>query len=269
LVTTDDVRAVVADLARLPAVRIRVRPSTADEAAWAQGTPQGLGRTTMHSWVLDLTGGFDVVWSQRFTKQARYKSRKAERDGVEVEKDTQGRLLDEFARLYDGSVDAWSRDYFLPAPLARRVIGGRHPHRKLEVVARRLGERCQVWIARRDGVPLAGIVVLSDGAAATYWKGATDKVRSGSSGATDLLHRRAVEDACRSGRTRYDLGTSGLASLTAFKEKLGAVRVEHAAYRLERLPLTEAQELAVAAVKRVGRAVRPRSRAALTGEVKA
>ena len=79
-----------------------------------------------------------------------------------------------------------------------------------QIAAERLGSRCQVWIARRGGTPVSGIVVFSHGAAATYWKGATDKALVGSSGATDLLHCRAMQDACQEGRTRYDLGTSGL-----------------------------------------------------------
>jgi Acetyltransferase (GNAT) domain len=255
IVTPDDVRAVVADLGRLPALRIRIVPSTADAPAWVAGAPGSVGTTPLHSYVIDLDGGFERVWSQRFSKKVRYKSRKAQRDGIEIEKDTTGRLLAEFDQLHQASVDAWAREYFLPTPLARQVIDGRHPHRKLEVAARRLGDRCQTWIARRDGEAVSGIIVFSEGAAATYWKGATNKSRSGSSGATDLLHRRAIEDACASGRIRYDLGTSGVATLTAFKLSLGAVPVEHTAYRLESLPLTAFQEGLRAGVKRTGLAV--------------
>jgi len=210
----------------------------------------------MQAYVVDLSGGFETVWSQRFSKKARYKSRKAERDGIEVEKDTTGRLLPVFGELYDRSVQAWSQDYFLPAPIARRVIDRRHPHHKLQVVARRLGSRCQIWIARRDGEPVSGIVVFSHGAAATYWKGATDKALVGASGATDLLHRRAIEDACEAGRIRYDLGVSGLASLTSFKRSIGATREDYLSYRFERMPLTEVQESLRIGLKRAGGAVR-------------
>jgi hypothetical protein len=252
----DDVRDVVADLARMPALRIRVVPSTADAAAWECGAPSAAARSALFSYVVDLSGGFGTVWAQRFSKKARYKCRKAVRDGVTVEKDTSGRLLPVFDELYNRSVEAWSRDYFLPTPLARRVIGARHPHHKLVTVARRLGAACQLWIASRGREPVAGIVVLSHGAAATYWKGATDKALVGSTGATDLLHRCAIEDACLAGRLRYDLGTSGLATLTAFKESIGARREDHAAYRFERLHLTERQESLRAAIKGMAQTIR-------------
>ena len=256
IVTPDDVRGVIEDLTRLPALRTRVFPSTADAPVWEAAAPPDVPRTAMQAYVVDLSGGFETVWSQRFSKKARYKSRKAERDGIEVEKDTTGRLLPVFGELYDRSVQAWSQDYFLPAPIARRVIDRRHPHHKLQVVARRLGSRCQIWIARRDGEPVSGIVVFSHGAAATYWKGATDKALVGASGATDLLHRRAIEDACEAGRIRYDLGVSGLASLTSFKRSIGATREDYLSYRFERMPLTEVQESLRIGLKRAGGAVR-------------
>ena len=131
-----------------------------------------------------------------------------------------------------------------------------HPHHKLEAVARRLGERCQIWIARRAGEPVSGIVVLSHGSAATYWKGATDKALVGASGATELLHAKAIEAACAAGRSRYDLGTSGLASLSSFKIGLGAEHQQYLAYRFERLPVTGAQELLRTSLKRATRARR-------------
>ena len=256
MISPDDVRDVVADLAQIPALRVLVVPSTADAAAWERGAPSTVARTALSSYVVDLTGGFDTVWTERFSKKARYKCRKALREGIEVEKDTSGRLLPVFDELYQRSVEAWSREYFLPTPLARRVIGARHPHHKLETVARRLGPTCQLWIARRAGEPVSGIVVLSHGAAATYWKGATDKTLVGASGATDLLHRRAIEDACLAGRSRYDLGESGLATLTAFKESIGARREDHAAYRFERLPLTRWQESLRTALKGTAQSIR-------------
>jgi lipid II:glycine glycyltransferase (peptidoglycan interpeptide bridge formation enzyme) len=180
---------------------------------------------------------------QRFSKKTREKSRKAERRGIVVESDGAGRLLPIFDMLYRRSMEHWAADHFLPTPVARRVIERRHDHTKLEAVARRLGQRCQVWIAWSQGEPVSGIVVLGQGPAATYWKGATDKELVRASGATDYLHKCAIEAACQAGRTRYDLGTSGLESLARFKEGLGARLQNYEAYSFERIPFTPAQEL--------------------------
>jgi hypothetical protein len=242
-ITAEDVRQVAADLATMPALRVKVVPSTADAAAWAAGAPRSAARVPLHAHVVDLTGGFDVVWTQRFSKKTREKSRKAERRGIVVESDGTGRLLPIFDMLYRRSMEHWAADHFLPTPLARRVIERRHDHAKLEAVARRLGQRCQVWIAWSAGEPVSGIVVLGQGPAATYWKGATDKELVRASGATDYLHKCAIETACQAGRTRYDLGTSGLESLARFKEGLGAQLQNYEAYSFERIPFTPAQEL--------------------------
>jgi lipid II:glycine glycyltransferase (peptidoglycan interpeptide bridge formation enzyme) len=247
------VRDVIVDLRRLPAVRIRIVPSTADAPAWEQAVPASVARCRFEAFVVDLTGGFDETWSQRASKKTRYKVRKAEREGVQVESDTTGRLLPVFNQLYQRSVDAWARDHFLPTPIAHPLIERRHDHAKLEMVARRLGDACRVWIAWKDGEPLSGIVVHSSGSAATYWKGATDKAKVRALGATDLLHSRAMQAACGEGRSRYDLGRSGLASLTQFKLSLGARRVEYFSYQLERLPLTATQEWVRTGLKRAFR----------------
>jgi hypothetical protein len=242
-VTAADVRGVLADLRRLPAVRIRVVPSTHDAAAWQQAAPESIARLMpLKAFVVDLSGGFEQIWSQRSSKKTRYKVRKAERSGVEVEHDSTGRLLPVFDQLYRRSVDAWADAHFLPTPVARRLIERRHDHRKLCMVAGRLGEACRVWIAWKDGEALSGIVVHSSGAAATYWKGATDKAKVRALGATDLLHSRAMQLACEEGRSRYDLGTSGLESLSQFKLSLGAAPVRYHSYQVERVPLTAAQE---------------------------
>ncbi|MGE5070817.1 MAG: hypothetical protein ACM3KJ_09210, partial [Bacillota bacterium] len=43
--------------------------------------------------VLDLDGGFDRVWGERFHASARKAVRRAERAGLTVERDTTGRLV--------------------------------------------------------------------------------------------------------------------------------------------------------------------------------
>ena len=54
-----------------------------------------------------------------------------------------------------------------------------------------------------------------------------------------LLHRLAIEEACRAGCRYYHMGESGSsASLAQFKRRFGANAYGYAEYRLERLPIT-------------------------------
>jgi hypothetical protein len=67
-----------------------------------------------------------------------------------------------------------------------------------------------------------------------------------------LLHRVAIEDACRAGCRTYDFGESGeSAALAQFKTRFGARPVPYQELVVERLPLTAADRLARSAVKRV------------------
>jgi lipid II:glycine glycyltransferase (peptidoglycan interpeptide bridge formation enzyme) len=118
-------------------------------------------------------------------------------------------------------------------------------------MAATMGEACQVGLATLDGTPVASIIVLR-GKNANYSRGAMDSDRIGNSGANDLLQKLAIEDAARSGCRYYHMGESARSSsLSQFKEKFGAVAYDYAEYRLERLPLTQIDQAARTAVKRL------------------
>ncbi|HEY3258857.1 MAG TPA: GNAT family N-acetyltransferase, partial [Pseudonocardiaceae bacterium] len=167
--------------------------------------------------------------ARRFSSKVRNRTRKALRTGVEVERDDTGRLLPEVHRLYHQSVPRWAAQDRLAAPLAgyaRLRARLREPAAKYAAVGAHLGHRCVVWLARVDGRPAATIVVLYQGATANYWRGAMDKPLAGPVAANDLLHRLAIEEACRRGCRRYSMGeTAPGSSLARFKESFGAVPI--------------------------------------------
>jgi hypothetical protein len=250
-VTAADVRGVVEDLRRSPGLRTTVVPSVSDARAWVEGVPAGVDRCAATMYSVDLTGGFDAAWGRRVSKTERYKARKAERLGVEIESDDTGRLLPVFDRLYETSMRAWAQESALPSSVAGSLLRRRFPHATLEQVASRLGSTCRVWIAWKGGEPLSGLVVLSHGPAATLFKGATDKERVRTLPASTLLHRSVIEAASAEGRTRYELSGSGQESLTRFKLNLGARPVESFMYRFERMPVTATERSMRGGLRRV------------------
>jgi len=109
---------------------------------------------------------------------------------------------------------------------------------KYRVVADALGEHCRVWVARRDGRPVAAVIVLVWREEAIYWRGYGDPELARRTRANNLLQRLAIEDACLSGCRTYNMGESGgVASLMEFKERHGARPRKFAEYTVERLPL--------------------------------
>jgi hypothetical protein len=247
-----DVAALAADLEARRLLRIAIRPSPSADPAWAAAMPSDVVRTRHMSQALDLSGGFEHVWSRRFSSNVRRACRRAERLGLTVESDSSGRLVDTFDRLYRTSVARWASQQHEPERLAQWRARRRDPRLKFAVVAERLGEACRVWVARREGEPVAAIIVLAHGEHSTYWRGAMDRALVSGTGANELLHRLAIEDACASGRRWYHMGESAPgSSLARFKRGFGAVEQPYSGYRMERLQLTSADALLRRQVKRV------------------
>jgi hypothetical protein len=249
-----ETRALIQEICRHSGVRTRIMVGRDDAELWVSTAPKTIYSTSRIAQVLDLRGGFPTVWSERFTSKVRSNSRKAERRGVVVESDSAGRLLPVFYTLYRSSIDRWAQDRGLPLTAMRWLAQRRNSQDKFATVARRMGKRCTIWIAWRGGEPLAGIFVLTQGSWATYWRGAMDKERSRGTGANELLHRHAIEDACARGQQTYNFGIYQTEDLKKFKSSFGAVEVPVRTYYFERLPTAAAEARGHQAAKQVIRA---------------
>ncbi len=238
-VTGRDVSVVATDVASLGAVRMSVRPNPLVEAPW----PRDLRRRTLAisrtAHVLDLRGGFQQVWSNRFTGSARTAVRKAERQGIEVESGSTDRLVHVFNDLYERSIERWN-DGRLARWRARRQEG----LEKFLAVVAHAGPQVRIWVAWHGSRPAAAIITLTGGAATNYWRGAMVEELAGPTRANYLLHRMAIEEACHMGCRTYHMGETGTsASLAQFKSRFGARPAPYEEIRVERLPLTEAEAL--------------------------
>jgi hypothetical protein len=244
-----EVSAVVSDLAADPALRTCIRPNPLHAELWASVRPPAPVSIPRRAHVLDLRGGADEIW-RGFHQSARRGVRKAERAGLEVERDVSGRLVPVFHRLLQTSIERWAAQQHEPLPLARLRASRRDPLEKFERLAASLGEAMCVWVAWKEGNPVASTIVLR-GANASYTRGAMDKSLAGPTHANDLLHWLAIQDAVSSGCHSYHLGETGWSSgLARFKEKLGARPLLYSEYRFERLPLTRTDEVVRGLVKR-------------------
>ncbi|MFE7582406.1 GNAT family N-acetyltransferase [Streptomyces gardneri] len=248
----EEAAVVLRDLARRPALRVGVRFGPAAGPVWPAAVPPAFATEALTTYVLDLSGGFDEVWAHRFHGRVRRDVRKAERSTVEVEADRGGRLVGEFYGLYETSMVRWAGQQHEPRAFARLRQSRAFPRRYLEEVADRFGASCAVYLARVDGEPAAGVVVLSYGGRAKYWRGAMDRDLAHPVRANFLLQRLAIEDACTEGRTAYVMGDSRPGSpLAHFKEGFGAEGLPSLRHRRERLPLTETDRLLRTTAKRL------------------
>ena len=252
-VTTDLVGAVLDDLCRALTCRAHLRPNPLHASAWASAAA---GRRSVHplprrAHVLDLAGGFDVVWNERFKPATRTKVRRAERLGVVVRTDTSGELVGMFHELLRRAFDRWADQQHEPHWMAQYRGRYRDPLDKFQVFAERLGDGCRISVAWYDGRPAAAVLVLQSANVAHYTRGAMDKPLAASSFANYLLHARAIQAACEQGCRSYHMGESGSsAGLSRFKENFGARAYSYAEYRIERIPVSRFEAMAKAVVKK-------------------
>jgi hypothetical protein len=233
------------------ALATRLYPNPRQHALWHAAQPRGALVLPRRAHVLELDGGFDRVWQERFASKTRNKVRKAKKLGVVVESDSTGRLMPVFYELYRRSVDRWAAQQNEPRWLAHLRAKQRDPLAKLEHLARHLGKACRVWVAFHAGQPVAAAVVLL-GRNADYILGAMDKTLAAPVNANDLLQACAIEEACATGCSLYHMGESGdSAGIADFKERLGAKAYAFHEYRLERLPLSRLDLGLRSVVKRV------------------
>jgi hypothetical protein len=245
-----DVVAVVEDLRGDPRVlRTVVAPGPRSAGAWNIGHLPGVKAVPRRGHLLELDRGFDRIWTERFAGKARTAVRKAEKSGVTVERDTTGALIPEFLHLRRMSIERWARQQHEPLALAHWRAQRSEPDGRLWTMAA-ASSGFHLYLARHEGRPVAGIVVLH-GRGASYVLGAMDKALASPVRANDLLQRVAIEDACLAGLAFYDLGETGTNDeLAAFKMRFGAQPTSWSDYVIERLPLTEAGQAVRTVVKR-------------------
>lgn len=237
-IRTNEVAAVFKDLRRRMVLRTSIRINPLVQKTWAAAKPRAVTVKPMLAHVLDLEGGFERVWSDRFVSETRTAVRKAEHSGLTVELDTTGRLIPVFYQLFQRSVDRWSEMQNEPHFLAHWRASHRDPIEKFYDMARSIGDAFRLWVAWKDGQPAAAILVLL-GRNASYTRGAMDKALAGPTRANQLLHRMAIGEAANAGCRWYHMGESGTSSsLAQFKSRFGARPVEYGEYWIEKLPIT-------------------------------
>jgi hypothetical protein len=227
------IAAVRADLTGL-GMTVRVRPLPQDGAAWGTGIAR-------RSHVLDLTPGPEALLAGMRRSVRRYA--RHEHDVVRGD-------LDAYEELWRLSVDRWATRQGEPLALGRRRALFRDPPSRMRALAQHLSTDFGLWVARVDGRPVAAnVVVFGRSAHATRAVSDQDRATAGVMQHIDWL---GIQEACARGSAVMHLGESGTSKTLAFyKEGLGAVPVDYAEVRLERVPLTAADRVARTAVKRL------------------
>ena len=248
----EELRALFAELSKSHFLSLSLHPNPRRADLWRQAQPAEVTVIPRRAHVLDLEGGFDRVWTERFASKTRNKVRKAEKLGVVIECDSSGKLISVFHDLLRRSVDRWAAQQREPRWLARQRAAQRDPLSKFEHIARVLATACRVRVAWHERQAVAAALVLTGTNNAYYIRGVMDKALAAPVNANDLLQSLAIQDACEAGCRYYHMGESGWSeNLSHFKERFGARAYDYAEYRMERFPISQLDHGLRSVVKRV------------------
>lgn len=182
----------------------------------AGSLPAGLRRDEA-THLLDLSVGFDPLWNSYFQGDKRTECRKAEREGVVVRDVTGADGAATLESLYRRQAEQWTNHTPFPPGFLARLVE-RDP------------QNVRVWVAAREGTPLAAQLVLHHKREATTWL-ASSAPEARRFGAGTFLYRAVIEEACARGHTSFNLGGSqGNPDLEAYKSGFGTSLRSYASF---------------------------------------
>lgn len=185
------------------------------------GSPPAAGRVSpLSTHVLDLTPGYETIWSDSFPAKTRNMCRKAERSGLVVERDERAEAISAYVALYRSSAAAWGyAEAPHPGVLFEQLIGSGF---------------AELWVARLEETIVGGAVMLCGSDDLLYWSGAMNREFRHVAPSNAII-RAAVEDACGRGISYLDFGAStGLSGVEAFKRSFGAEEHRYTSVSLTR-----------------------------------
>ena len=160
---------------------------------------------------LDIRPGLEEIFRGLHINSFRRKIERAEREQLSYEAGHSEQLFKEFYQLL---LTTRRRHQMLPQPQAwfRNLLEC-------------MGEKLQISLTRKDGVPIAAMLTIQHRSCVVYKYGCSDE-RFHSLGGMPFLFWKLVQNSKASGAERIDFGRTDLnnGGLIVFKDRLGASR---------------------------------------------
>jgi len=178
-------------------------------------------RESVSFWLhlLDLQNDLSQIFRKFHPDCIQRKIKRAERERLSCDIDRSEESIQQF---YDLLVRTRKRHRLLPQPVAW-----------LKNLARSLGNSLTIRIAKRRGIPIAGLLSLRHEDTVVYKYGCSDE-RFHNLGAVPFLFWNLIQESKETGAKQLDFGRSDLdqPSLILFKERFGAKPQSLTYYRL-------------------------------------
>jgi hypothetical protein len=160
--------------------------------------------------VVDLSGGFEKIWGERFEKSKRRQTRKAAKEGLAVAESRSVADVSLYYGIYGQRVDRWRERFRYPERIFADLVAGG-------------AENVRLFLARRGEDVLGGHLNFYFKESVVAWNGVVRDTADGTQAST-LLYSECMRHACENGFRAYNLGSSlGKSSLVDYKVSLGGV----------------------------------------------
>ncbi len=175
----------------------------------------GLGCLTVgETHALDLSIGFEEIY-RGWTKGHSSAARQARKAGVEIRTAETREDWESYYRVYEDSLKRWGENTTLV-----------YAQYFFELLFQRASPNVRLWLAKYDGVVIAGALCFYSPSRVEYWHGAAlsshFELRP-----VHLLIYEAIKDAAERGLKWFDFNPSGgLEGVKAFKRSFGAAPLE-------------------------------------------
>jgi hypothetical protein len=236
-------QAIVDDLGAQPFASLSIRPNPLLREPLRVAGKDKWRRIERQTHALDLSGGYDVVWKDRFHRRKRASVRKAQELGVFVEKGNSTEFISRYYKIFLDWTEVKARGRRMPAFLSLLWARQRDSQAKLETLAKAMGKDFQVYVARQGKTDIAAALLLTGASQAVFWRGASEPGLAKTTHANVLVQNEMIRDACAAGHGIYHFGDSGgVESLMRYKEDYGATPTAYHELIHEKLPLNRGRE---------------------------
>jgi CelD/BcsL family acetyltransferase involved in cellulose biosynthesis len=168
--------------------------------------------------LVDISGGFELLWSEGVERQRKKRMRRAERMGVTVERTTSPDDVRSYYRVYRSRLEQWGQSLAYPERLFHDLL-------------ERGGDSVRFYAARQGGTFLGGHFNFCYKDTVTSWNGVTS-IESHHLQPDTMLYLSCIREACDERFRLYNLGSSlDKQSLIDYKESLGGRPHAYGQYR--------------------------------------
>lgn len=177
--------------------------------------PAGIGCiTNSETHVLELSGGFESIY-RGWTKGHSSAARQARKAGVEIDFAESQEDWENYFHVYEDSLKRWGENTTMA-----------YTQHFFELLFLRASPNVRLWLAKYDGLVIAGAICFYSPSHVVYWHGAAlsshFELRP-----VHLLMYDAIKDATERGFKWFDFNPSGeLEGVKAFKRSFGATPLE-------------------------------------------